>query len=339
MTQSQLTRFTTHLSFIAVSITLLVIILGAYTRLTDAGLGCPDWPGCYGHIIVPQTQLSIEQANILFPHSPLIEAKAWAEMLHRYAVFILLCLMTALIFLSLKQKHINNSMFVIPLHLIGVVLLQVLLGMWTVTLQLWPVAVTGHLLLGLITLALLWWLYLSSKDNFHVISLSSFKKFRFWAALGLTIVLLQIALGGWTSSNYASLACPHFPFCIDNSFPLGEFHKAFNVFMPIGANFQGGKLDLLARMTIHTFHRLGALITSLYLLSLFVGIFLYSQEKLLHKIALSILIILLFQVSLGILNVVWLLPLGIAVAHTAVAALLLLTVITLNYALYAKPTT
>lgn len=271
MTQSQLTRFTTYLSFIAVAITLLVIILGAYTRLPDAGLGCPDWSGCYGHINVPQSQLSIEQASILFPHSPLIEAKAWAEMVLRYAVFILLCLMTALIFLSLKQKHINNSMFVIPLLLIEVFIL--------------------------------------------------------------------IALGSWTSSNYASLACPHFPFCIDNSFPLGEFHKAFNVFMPIGANFQGEKLDLLARMTIHTFHRLGALNTSLYLLSLFVGIFLYSQEKLLHKIALSILIILLFQVSLGILNVVWLLPLGIAVAHTAVAALLFLTVITLNYALYAKPTT
>ncbi len=339
MSHSQRLQLISRLSLAAVSIALLVIMLGAFTRLTESGLGCPDWPGCYGHIMVPQSLQSVQSANALYPHSPLIQAKAWAEMVHRYAVFILLCCISALIVLSLNDRNRSRNLVVVPFLLIGIVILQVLLGMWTVTLQLLPVAVLGHLLCALITLSLLWWLNLSVNEKFHVQNLTAVKKFRFWAGLGLVILFTQIALGGWTSSNYASLVCPEFPYCIAHTFPLGEFHKAFNLFMPIGANFQGGQLDFIARATIQSFHRIGALITSIYLLTLFLGIMLFSHEKLLKQIAIWILIILLFQVSLGVLNVVWLLPLGIAVAHTAGAALLLLTLITLNYALYAKPAT
>lgn len=328
-----------RLNFFVVILVLLVNVLGAFTRLTDSGLGCPDWPGCYGHLIVPQTQQSIQFANQLFSHSTVVQAKAWAEMIHRYAVFILLCSITTLLVMAFRQRHRNLSMKIVPFMLISVVICQVLLGMWTVTLQLLPTVVMGHLLGGMTILSLLWWLYLAGKDDFHVQNSFNVKRFRFWSLLGIVILAIQIALGGWTSSNYASLACPDFPYCINNTFPLGEYHKAFNILMPIGANFQGGVLDTIARMTIQSFHRFGALITTVYLFGLTLAIFLFSREPLLNRIAVTILVILLFQILLGILNVVWLLPLSIAVAHNGVAALLLLTLVTLNYAVYAKPTT
>lgn len=329
--------FMSRLSFFTVLLALLVGVLGAYTRLTDGGLGCPDWPGCYGHIVVPQTQQSIQNANMLFPHTPVVAAKAWTEMVHRYAVFMLLCCISILTILAFRYHKLKRSMIIVPIMLIAAVILQVLLGMWTVTLQLLPIVVMGHLLGGFTVLALLWWLYLATKPQFYAQNMLSVKKFRFWAVLGLIILIMQIALGGWTSSNYASLACPDFPYCINHTFPLGEYSKAFNLFMPLGANFQDGVMDV-TRMTIQSFHRFGALVTTIYLFGLTLGIFIVSRDSLINRIALMILFVLSLQVLLGILNVVWVLPLGIAVAHNAVAALLLLTLVTLNYVLYAKPT-
>lgn len=327
-------RFNTRLAGFAVILAFVVVVLGAFTRLTDAGLGCPDWPGCYGHLIVPETQKSILQADLMYPKMPVVEAKAWAEMVHRYAAGILaLCIFTLTIFAFRHRQQANQSIL-IPLLLIGVVLFQVVLGMWTVTLELLPVVVMGHLLGGLTILSLLWLLYLSMTRKWTLEN-NTWKAYRPWALLGLIIVALQIALGGWTSTNYASLACPDFPYCLGHTWVMGEFKKAFNVFMPLGTDFQGGVLDATARMTIQSMHRVGAVITGVYVLFLSLSLF-FAKNSLLRTIAFVLLLLLFVQISLGILNVLWLLPLDIAVAHNAFAALLLLTVVTLNFVLYAK---
>jgi cytochrome c oxidase assembly protein subunit 15 len=327
-------RFNSRLVGFAVILAFLVVVLGAFTRLTDAGLGCPDWPGCYGHLIVPETQKSIQQADLMYPKMPVVESKAWAEMVHRYAAGILaLCIFTLTI-LAFRHRRQANQSILISILLVGVVLFQVVLGMWTVTLQLLPVVVMGHLLGGLTILSLLWLLHLSMSRKW-VIENNRWQAYRPWAILGLIILAIQIALGGWTSTNYASLVCPDFPYCQGNSLVMGEFKTAFNVFMPLGANFDGGILDATARMTIQIMHRLGAMITGIYLLILSLSL-LFAKNSLLRTIAIVLLLVLFIQISLGILNVLWLLPLDIAVAHNAFAALLLLTVVTLNFVLYAK---
>lgn len=332
-------RFSVHLTTFAVFLAFIVIVLGAYTRLTDAGLGCPDWPGCYGHLVVPKSQKSIERAELLFPKTPVVAYKAWNEMVHRYAAGILGICIFILAYLALRNRKNSQQSLFIPLLLIGIVIFQVLLGKWTVTMALIPIVVMGHLLGGLTILSLLWWMHLSqtNRKSFQSIDYARSRFFRPWAVIGLIIVVLQIALGGWTSANYASLSCLNFPYCVDHSSPIGEFHKAFNFFMPLGANFEGGVLDSIARMTIHMMHRIGGLVTAVYLSVLAICIMLSARQVEFRRIALFMLVVLFTQVCLGILNVILLLPLGIAVAHNAFASVLLLTLVTLNYVLYAKP--
>jgi cytochrome c oxidase assembly protein subunit 15 len=308
--------------YTAVFLAFAVVFLGAYTRLTDAGLGCPDWPGCYGHWVV--------EASTLAP------AKAWAEMVHRYAAAILGLLILFLMLLAVfGKRHPDKSIF-ISIVLVLLVIFQAALGRWTVTLQLLPVVVMGHLMGGLTILTLLWILALKSGHHFQSVPSDHSKKFRGWALLGVIIVFLQISLGGWTSTNYAALVCPDFPYCHGQFFPVHEFSKAFNVFMPVGKNFEGGVLDTPARMTIHVVHRLGALLTTVYLLVLGIGVLSSVRERVLKSLILFIWLILAVQITLGILNVVWMLPLQIAVMHNLGAALLLLSIVTFTYTLYAK---
>lgn len=309
-------------AYFAVFLALIVVILGAYTRLSDAGLGCPDWPGCYGHWRV--------EANAIAP------AKAWAEMIHRYAAGTLGLLILVLGILGLIRRRDANQPILIPLLLIGLVIFQAALGRWTVTLQLLPVVVMGHLLGGLTILALLWILALKLGRHFNLSNLGQDKKFRFWALLGLVIVFLQISLGGWTSTNYAALVCPDFPYCHGQLFPLHELHKAFNVFMPIGRDFDGGILDTPARISIQVVHRLGAIVTAVYLFGLGLWILCAARQRLLKAIIIVIWLALILQISLGILNVILMLPISIALMHNIGAAVLLLSIVTLNYSLYAN---
>lgn len=307
------------LARIALLLAFIVVILGAFTRLSDAGLGCPDWPGCYGHF---------------YPEHVIDPAKAWAEMIHRYAAGTLGLLILCIAIGSLiKRKALSVA---VPLALVVLVIFQAALGMWTVTLQLLPVVVMGHLLGGMTIFALLGVLNFQLGRHFQSNTIGSIKVFRPWALIGLIIVACQIALGGWTSANYAALACTTFPFCHGQLLPIHEFHAAFNFFMPVGANFQGGVLDGAERVTIQVMHRLGALITALYLVWLSVWLLISGKTKALRILGTLIIIILCAQILLGILNVVLLLPLGVAVAHNAVAALLLLTVVALNCSLYVK---
>lgn len=333
-------RFTHNLATLAVILAFIVVILGAYTRLSDAGLGCPDWPGCYGHLTVPESTQAIQQADLLYPHQPVEPAKAWAEMIHRYAAGTLGILIVFLAGLAITNRERVGGAIGVPILLVLIVLFQAALGMWTVTLLLLPVVVMGHLLGGMTILALLWWVNLKIRNPWPMPLAENYvvKKYRPWALLGLIIVALQIALGGWVSTNYASLACADFPLCHGQLLPIHELRSAFNLFMPVGNDFQGGYLDSAARVTIQVVHRLGALITAVYLVLLGSWIWASSRENGLRRIVAVIFLFLIVQIGLGILNIVLMLPLSIAVMHNAMAALLLLSVVTLNYALYAKLT-
>ena len=297
--------------------TLGVVVLGAYVRLSDAGLGCPDWPGCYGHIGVPQH----EAAQQAFPDKPLEIHKAWKEMAHRYFAGTLGLLIAAIFFTAWRGRGQLNTKPTLPSVLVLLVMFQAALGMWTVTLLLKPVIVSLHLLGGMATLGLLTWL--ASKRLPSV----SANAMRPWALLALVVLACQIALGGWTSTNYAALACPDFPMCQSAWLPNTDFSHAFHLLRELGQNADGSQLSLEALTAIHLLHRLGALITFLYL-----GWF---GSKLLKISGLAVwgrllLTTLLVQIGLGISNVLLGLPLVIAVAHNAGAAVLLMTLVVVN---------
>lgn len=322
---------------LATLLALIVVVLGAYTRLTDAGLGCPDWPGCYGHVTVPSKPAALAQAANDFPKAPIVESrKAWTEMIHRYFAGSLGVLIFVICLLQFYHAKKIRKFPLLPICLIGLLIFQAALGMWTVTLQLLPVVVMGHLLGGLAILALLWLISLQAKNN-HKLPVPNhhWQYLRPWALLGLFIIIAQIALGGWTSSNYAALICPNFPFCNGQLFPTMDFKQAFNVFAPIGINYLGGDLNSAARVTIQMVHRYGAFITAIYISILGFWVLLNKFDANLRRIGWLILLVLVLQICLGIFNVLLLLPLPIAVAHNACAAILLLMV-TLNYKLQKR---
>lgn len=311
-----------------------VIALGAFTRLVNAGLGCPDWPGCYGHLTVPLSETAKQLANLHYPESHLEEYKAWAEMIHRYFVGGLsLFLLTIIGFIFVKKDYRTRSNALLALGLIGLLAYQIILGKWTVTFKLLPIVVTQHLLGGFLILAVLWLIYLNnSRTTMEQDQNQKGLGLLPWAILGLIILLLQISLGAWTSTNYASLSCPDFPFCLNESSIVWQFKEAFNLFAPIGINYEGGVLSEAARQTIQMMHRLGAVIFTVYML-IFIGIaiskFKYSVEMM--KSLYLILGLLVVQLCIGIANIMFKLPLLNAISHNLVAVLLLLAIITLTF--------
>lgn len=316
---------------ICLSATLLaycVIVLGAYTRLSDAGLGCPDWPGCYGNLIVPGDDARVEKANAAYPQRPLDNAKAWKEMVHRYAAGALgLLILYLAVHSVLARKKQAASPLAIPLALLALVIFQAALGMWTVTLLLKPVVVSAHLLGGMTILALLYWLVLRAAfpaaSNGH----SSLNRL---AIVGIVVLAAQIALGGWTSANYSALACVDFPTCQGKWWPQMDFQQGFVLWRGTGIDYEGGVLDMPARTAIHVTHRLGALVSFLILASIAL-LALFSGKRRLKRCGLFLFLVLLAQVGLGIANVLLVLPLPVAVAHNGGAALLLLALLTLLY--------
>jgi cytochrome c oxidase assembly protein subunit 15 len=310
-----------------------VIVLGAYTRLSDAGLGCPDWPGCYGEFFVPEGTDAMARANEAFPERPLEKSKAWKEMVHRYAAETLGLL---ILFLTIKSwvsraKGRPTQLFA-PNALLVMVIFQGALGMWTVTLLLKPVIVTAHLLGGMSILALLYWLSITAFQP-----LLGYKRSRLtpWVAAGLVLVFCQIALGGWTSANYSALICTDFPTCQGQWWPQMDFREGFTLWRGLGVDYEGGVLDAMSRTAVHVTHRVGALLTFLAIGSLAVSAFMMKNQAL-RRCACVVMFVLLTQISLGIANVLLVLPLPVAVAHNAVAALLVLSLITLLYFSYSK---
>jgi cytochrome c oxidase assembly protein subunit 15 len=312
-------------------ITFCVIVLGAYTRLADAGLGCPDWPGCYGQILVPSTSEEVENKAYL-EQRPLEPAKGWAEMVHRYFAGALGLMVLAITVWSwLRNRRDIHQPVWLPSLLLAVVIFQAILGMWTVTLLLKPVVVMGHLLGGFTTFSLLFLLLLITTDRYTVFV---DQRMRGRATFGLMLLVAQIALGGWVSTNYAALACTDFPTCQGSWWPEMDFSEAFVMWRGLGVNYEFGVLEHPARTAIHLTHRIGAAIVFVYIGLLSIALVKRGGE--LSNAGLLLGVLLLIQVGLGISNVVLHLPLGVAVAHNAVAALLLLSMIYVTFLLWRQ---
>jgi cytochrome c oxidase assembly protein subunit 15 len=312
-----------NLARVGVGLTLVVVTLGAWVRLTDAGLGCPDWPGCYGRLVVSEEIHADPEVADLTAARPLEAGKAWREMIHRYAATTLgiVCLLLATIAIARRKEP--GQPIVLPILLLGLVILQGLLGMWTVTLQLLPIIVVLHLLGGLSVLSCLFWL---ARGKPPAIEAGTGLK-----ALGiaaLAALALQILLGGWTSANYAALACPDFPTCQTEWWPdIADFGEGFNLIHEVGPDYEGGVLDHPPRVAIHFGHRLGALLATLLIVAFALRLLARTGAR---GAAAAVLAALAAQVGLGISIVVFGVPLPVAVAHNGVAAILLLTVVNGN---------
>lgn len=310
----------------------VVVVLGAYTRLVDAGLGCPDWPTCYGHLWVPKTPAEVEAANLRFAHAPVEHDKTWPEQTHRIVAASLGLMFIAIVSVACYLRFKKNRSVPVahPVAMLALIICQGLFGMWTVTLLLWPQVVVAHLLGGFATASLLFLLALRMRgvrwqfDNLLIVKRAAALKPYLYLLLAALVV--QIFLGGWTAANYAAVACADFPKCHDQWWPQADFKQGFDVMQQVGPNYLGGQLDNHARTAIHLSHRLGALVfTALALLSI-VKLWRVGAVQT-QRAALVLMAALLGQLLLGVSNVVFALPLPVAVAHNACAAILLLVVI------------
>ena len=313
---------------------LCVIVFGAYVRLTDAGLGCPDWPGCYGFVTVPQTAedyLSVEEN---FPGEIVDEGKAWREMIHRYIASLLgflILLMFLKDFFSFRKDEGSLKDLKLSGALLALVIFQGMLGMWTVTLKVHPLVVTAHLIGGLTTLSLLFFYYRSIETNSEKFISTPNVLF-----VGLSILILQIILGGWTSTNYAALGCPDLPLCYGEVWPSNmDFEEGFLKWQEVGVNYEGGQLSPSGRTAIHFVHRLGAIV-ALIALGLIGLRYLKHTSDRVRASSILMLIALSAQLAIGILMVWFGIPLFLATAHNAFAALLLLSFINLLYTVKIK---
>lgn len=377
------------LAVIACLCAVIVLGMGAFTRLADAGLGCPDWPTCYGHALWPTNSEEVAVANQAYPDMPVEHDKTWPEMVHRYfaqalgyftialfsvavlrrrqsqpvkvvsgllVVNVLMTVLTAIIGVSVEpyavasvavtmlvlayfgvKNGVSDFPFKLPAFILAFIILQGLFGMWTVTLKLWPQVVTSHLLGGFTTFSLLWLLVLRLNNSVWQLSkpdLRQLNSLRSFVVGGLIIVFLQIALGGWTTSNYAAVACPDLPTCQQQWLPAMDFAQGFNIAQHIGPNYLGGTMNNESRIAIHFSHRIGAIVTTFYLIVLVVMLFksvAVRQVRTLGKIVLGVLAL---QVALGLGNIIFQFPVFVAVAHNLVGAFLLVTLVTLNHRVF-----
>jgi len=360
-----------RLAWVAVLLAFGIVVFGAFVRLSNAGLSCPDWPTCYGRATWPTQAHDIAAANAVFeravePH------KAWREQVHRMLAGTLGLLILTLAILAARRRPQGIASIVagaalvaisIPLYIgahyvasaslvaagllvllvsairwdnsdgarlstsvLMAVVLQAMLGMWTVTWLLKPLVVTGHLLGGLTTFALLTWLAFISTPNRELVNAFA-PKLRRLLWIGLALLVLQIFLGGWTSSNYAALACgAEFPKCLGSWWPPHDFREAFVLWRGIGVDYEGGVLDGDARVAIQLAHRAVAVLVFGHLLM--VGVRMFRTHGLKFW-GLALMVLVSAQVALGIGNVKMGLPLYNAVMHTAGAALLLFVIVAL----------
>jgi len=325
-TQAKQRERLAKLVLIATLFSILVIGLGAYTRLVHAGLGCPDWPLCYGHLWAPSQGGESTQANLNFPEAPVNLEKTWPEMTHRYLASSLGLFCIAIVLLSLRlNKSDPNTPIKHPIGLLLFIILQGLFGMWTVTLKLWPQVVTLHLIGGFTTFCLLLLLYLRVRCKPR--STLSTVGARRLAKLGLIVAAIQVVFGGWLTSNYAAMACISLPLCELTNVSIDDFSQGFNLLQQIGPNYLGGQLDGGARIAIHAMHRFGAIACVLMIGLLLVKLMIDSKKQLAFPLAL----LMTLQVALGLANVLYGLPLFNAVAHNITGALLVGCLVWINY--------
>jgi cytochrome c oxidase assembly protein subunit 15 len=326
-----------------------VVVFGAYVRLTDAGLGCPDWPGCYGHLTPSgaAAAASVTAAETGAAQAPIHVGKAWREMIHRYGASTLGLIIVVLAGLSLWWRRQHGVPRGLPLLLVALVIFQGLLGMWTVLHKVNPLTVTLHLVFGLTTLSVLWWLWVSLRrlgnspwagvpaggGSAAALLRPASAAVRRVALIGLIALALQIMLGGWTSSNYAATACPDFPRCQAAWWPQADFRDAFVPWRGLGVNYEGGVLAPASRVAIHFTHRLGAIVATLALLFAALSAWRVRSDTHGRWAAGMVLLTLALQLTIGISMVLKGFPLWLATAHNAGAALLLLSTLALNRAL------
>lgn len=308
-----------------------VVVLGGYTRLSNSGLGCPDWPGCFGHVApTGSAEHYATDADV---------QKAWTEMIHRYAASTLGLIIVVIAALSIRARREPGVSVMYAVALLLLVVFQGVLGALTVTWLLKPLIVTGHLIGGLTTFALLLWLWLSMRARIapvdgrsvlagNIVSEGGFRA-RLFAGLALGALAIQVWLGGWTSSNYAAVACPDVPKCQAQWIPEADFHDAFVLWRGLGINYAGGVLDHPARVAIHFTHRVGAVVASLLLLLAAISAFrgLGSGPR---WAGVLVLLALALQISIGVFMVLRAFPLPLAAAHNAGAALLVGATVFLN---------
>ncbi len=324
-----------YLLFI-ITVTFTVITLGAYVRLSHAGLGCPDWPGCYGFLFgIPSGPNEILVAESKFYGFLVDELKAWKEMIHRYLAAFLGFFIFSLIYVFYK----NKKLLFLSVLLSIIIIAQALLGMLTVALKLQPLIVMLHLAGGLTIISLLWLIFLKVNQNYFYnltfdlknISLKKIRNLLFFSYVVFIVLIIQILLGGWTSANYAALACTDFPKCHNEWFPKIDFYKAFFVEISPNLNYEFGRLDSEARVTIHYIHRIWAIFTAIMILCLSLISYKIIKNKTQILISFFLIFLLFIQITLGILNVKMSLPIYIAVAHNGNAVLLLLCLVTQLY--------
>jgi cytochrome c oxidase assembly protein subunit 15 len=345
LSQMSIDRWMRGLALLGVLLCFGVIVLGAYVRLTDAGLGCPDWPGCYGHIS-PVGAEDSPASQAAFPGRPLRPGKAWHEMIHRYAAGTLGCVIIVIAALAIAARKPKVVGAGFGLLLFATVIVQAVLGMFTVTLLLKPLIVTLHLMFGMTTLALLWWLwlrlqghapggvYLQTASKVAATGWSEgarAARIAYWlAALCIVLLAAQFFLGAWTSANYAAFACPDFPTCQGAWWPHTDFRHAFVLWRGIWVDYDGGILSNASRVAIQLAHRLGALTVTLA----FLGVALYTISRRAlapaRPRAYLVLAALGLQLAIGISMVLTTFPLWLTVAHTAGAALLLMAILALT---------
>ncbi len=311
-----------------------VVVLGGYTRLSNSGLGCPDWPGCFGHVAPTGSAEHYATASDV--------RKAWVEMIHRYAAGTVGLIVLCIAALSIRARREPGVSVRFAIVLLALIVFQALLGMWTVTLLLKPLIVTGHLLGGLASFALLLWLWLSMRAHDQPVNgvsvlagnrvVEGGARARMLAGLALAALALQVFLGGWTSSNYAAMACPDFPRCQNEWVPDADYDDAFVLWRGLGINYAGGVLDHPARVAIHFTHRLGAVLATLLLLlaahAAFRGLGTRPRWA-----GVAVLVALALQLTIGVYMVQQAFPLPIAAAHNAGAALLVAATVWLNRSL------
>jgi cytochrome c oxidase assembly protein subunit 15 len=305
-------------------LTLDLIMFGAFVRLTDSGLGCPDWPGCYGKLSPLGARQDIQNALLDMPHGPVSFSKAWIEMIHRYVGSLLGLMIIGIVFLAWRyRRELGNTPRLAIVTLVAVCV-QGAFGAWTVTHQLMPIIVTTHLLGGMLLLGLMTWL--AAREKTHLPVAPRMLRWRGWMIVGLALLFVQIALGGWVSTNYAALACMDFPTCQGEWIPPMDLEGGYTLIRGLGMLPSGEMISQPALTAIHWIHRNVAFIVFLYLGVLALKL---QSDAGLRGPARLVLALLLAQLVTGLTTIFFQWPLLIAVLHNGGAAGLVLASVTL----------